>query len=262
MKRSAFTLVELLVVIAIVGLLSSVAVVATSNSRDKAKVAAGQSFDQSLRHGLGDQLVGEWLMNECSGNTAADSSGSGSTATWSGGAGWSTSNAPGSSGCSAGFSGSNQLSSSLNLQSPNVTFSAWVYPTSVAGWNTVIGKELQYRLDIHDGKPRYVISCNGTNWIAQGEATGPLVPTNSWSMIALSVDSVNQNATLYLNGNAVNKGTTCNITAYNANPVTMGLVFYGRIDDVRTYTNAVSLSQIQKMYAEGLPAHQLATIAK
>lgn len=39
MKRRAFTLVELLVVIAIVGLLSSVAVVATKSARDKAKIA-------------------------------------------------------------------------------------------------------------------------------------------------------------------------------------------------------------------------------
>ncbi len=39
MKRSAFTLVELLVVISIIGLLSTVAVVATNSSRNKARYA-------------------------------------------------------------------------------------------------------------------------------------------------------------------------------------------------------------------------------
>ena len=48
MKHRAFTLVELLVVIAIVGLLSGVAVVATNNARQKAKIAKANADIQQI----------------------------------------------------------------------------------------------------------------------------------------------------------------------------------------------------------------------
>jgi prepilin-type N-terminal cleavage/methylation domain-containing protein len=259
MKRRAFTLVELLVVIAIVGLLSGVAIVSLNNSRDKAKIAAGQSLDQSIRQALGDQLIGEWLMNECSGNTAADISGSGNTATWSGGASWSTSNAPGGSGCSASFTGSNFLATSLNLQKPSVTFTAWVYPTSTSGYNEIMSKEAQYKYRIHDGALEALMGCTGSGWSHAMYLSNVQVPTNAWSMLALSVDSVNLTTTLYMNGRIVGKIDTCAIASYNANalaigsysPVTAAEPFHGNIDEARIYTTALSLSQIEKLYAEG-----------
>ncbi len=268
MKRSAFTLIELLVVIAIIGLLSTIAVVSLVTARDKGKIAAGQSFDQSLRNGLGDQLVGEWLFNECSGNTASDASGNGNTATWSGGAGWSTSNAPGNTGCSANFSGSNYLSSTLNLQATNATFTTWIYPTSTTGYNTILSKLAQYEYRIHDGNLESLMSCAGVGWSYSLYLTGPQIPANSWSMVALSINSVNQTMKLFFNGHEVGKTATCTITAYNSvtlaigsySPIALGDPFHGNIDDTRVYSSTLSLAQIKKMYAEGLRSHQVATV--
>lgn len=265
-SRQAFTLVELLVVIAIIGLLSSVAIVAMGNSRDKAKIASGQSFDQSLQHGLGDQLVAEWSFNECSGNTVADSSGSGNTATFGGGAGWSTNNAPLGSGCSGNFTGANYLYTSLNLQYPSVTFSAWVYPTSTTGYNEIMAKEAQYKFRIHNGYLEALMSCNGSSWSYPLYLTGVAVPANAWSMITLSVDSTNQMTKLFLNGQEVGRVATCSITAFNAAAIAIGSYwtggaaepFNGNIDNARIYSTTLSLSQIQKLYAEGLPAHTVA----
>ena len=264
-KRKAFTLVELLVVIAIVGLISTVAAVSMNNSRDKAKIAAGQSFDQSMRHGLGDQLVGEWLMNECSGNTTGDISGNGNTATFGVASAWGT-NAPGNAGCSASFTGTNYLGTTLNVQSPNVTFSAWVYPTSTTGYNEIISKEAQYKFRIHEGNLEALMSCAGVGWSYALYLTKPQVPINNWSMVALTIDSVNQTAALYLNGNMVGKTSTCTVTAYNGNAIGIGSSystlahepFHGNIDDARVYTSSLGLAQIKKIYAENLPTYLLA----
>lgn len=264
MKRHAFTLIELLVVIAIIGLLSMIAVVSLNTSRDKSKISAGQSFDQSLRNGLGDQLAGEWLMNECSGNTVSDASNSGNTATFGGTAAWSANTVSGS-GCAASLNGSNYLGTSLNLQSPDVTFSAWVYPTSVSAYNSIVAKELQYKYMIYNGSLFAGTGCNGTSWNG-ALLTGAPVPVNAWSMVALSVDSVNRTVKLFLNGHQVAQGAGCAPTSYNNNALAIGSdvpfgasnSFHGNIDDVRVYATALSLTQIQKLYAEGLLRPHLA----
>jgi len=263
-RRHAFTLVELLVVISIIGLLSTIAIVSMNASRDKAKQASGQSFDQSVRHGIGDQTIGEWLFNECSGNTASDASGSGNTATFGVASGWST-NTLTKTGCSAAFSGSNYLSTSLNLQSPSVTFTAWIYPTDVSGYNAIIAKDLQYKYMINNGNIYTLTSCNGTSWNGS-DLTGTPVPANTWSMSALSVDSTNQTVTLYLNGHVAAKASACTVAAYNSNALAIGSdsassayhPFHGNIDDARVYTTAISLAQAHELYAEGLSSHQLA----
>ncbi len=92
------------------------------------------------------------------------------------------------------------------------------------------------------------------------------MPTNAWSMMVMSVDSANQTASIYLNGRLAWKTATCSIASYNANVLGIGSYlgtaaaapFHGNIDDARVYTTTLSLSQIEKLYAEGLPKHSLA----
>src|SRR3989344_5308294 len=90
MNKRGFTLIELLVVIAIIGLLATFAVVQLSGAREKARVAKGLSFQQSLLRSLGDDAAGIWNFDECSGSVANDMSGSGNNGAISSAAGWST----------------------------------------------------------------------------------------------------------------------------------------------------------------------------
>lgn len=56
MQRNGFTLIELLVVISIVSVLSSIAVTSLGSAREKARIAAGASFEQSILTSRGDFL--------------------------------------------------------------------------------------------------------------------------------------------------------------------------------------------------------------
>ncbi|MDD5152764.1 MAG: prepilin-type N-terminal cleavage/methylation domain-containing protein [Candidatus Pacebacteria bacterium] len=58
-RNKAFTLIELLVVISIVSLLSTVVIAAVNSAREKARIARGLQFDQSVKHAIGDNLVAE-----------------------------------------------------------------------------------------------------------------------------------------------------------------------------------------------------------
>jgi prepilin-type N-terminal cleavage/methylation domain-containing protein len=130
MIRKAFTLVELLVVISIIGLLSSIAVVSMGSSREKARLASGQQFAASVDHAVGDQIVGQWNFDECSGTVANDTSGNGNNGAFVGSPTWST-NTPSGKGCSLNFNAVGNYisvpdSNSLDLAS-NFTISFWVY---------------------------------------------------------------------------------------------------------------------------------------
>jgi prepilin-type N-terminal cleavage/methylation domain-containing protein len=134
MKRNAFTLVELLVVIAIIGLLSSIAIVSMNGSREKARIAAGQSFEQSVYQKLGDRLEGEWRF-ETLGATTPDTSGNGHTGTVTNGT-----SAAGISGNALSLAGTGYVDVGTMSISGDITVSAWVFPTAANQAGFIIGK--------------------------------------------------------------------------------------------------------------------------
>jgi len=135
-------------------------------------------------------LVAAYSMDQGSGTTLPDISGTGNTGTLSG-ATWTTA---GRFGSALSFNGSNSLvtvpdSSSLDMTTA-LTLEAWVRPTTVSDWRTVLLKEqpaqLAYALygSSEQGRPAGHIFAGGDQW-ARGASA---LPVNTWSHLAVTWD--------------------------------------------------------------------------
>ncbi len=147
-----------------------------------------------------------------------------------------------------------------------MTLEAWVNPTTMSGWETILMKErgitgeglLSYALYAHDGAPlaggqarpsgyvRVNPVASTTDTAVRGTAALTL---NTWTHIAVTYDGANLR--FYVNG--VLRGTvarTGNIASNNGairiggNNSSLQEFFRGLIDDVRIYNRALTAAQI------------------
>jgi hypothetical protein len=195
-------------------------------------------------------LVAAYGFDEGAGTTTADKSGNNNTGTLSN-ATW---NATGKFGAALSFNGTNSLvnvanSSSLQL-STAMTLEAWVRPTTLANWNTVVFKErtgyYAYALYANTGSNRP----SGNNFTSgDNDVRGTAaVAANTWthlavtyngSVLALYVNGT-QAATLIASGSiAANTG----LLRIGGNTI-WGEYFNGLIDEVRVYNRALSAAEI------------------
>jgi prepilin-type N-terminal cleavage/methylation domain-containing protein len=277
--RQAFTLIELLVVISIIGLLSSIAVVNMGSSRDKARIAAGQSFAAQLDRVNGEQTAGEWLFNEGSGTTAGDISG-GHIGYLQNGPSWST-DTPSGKNFSLSLDGNNDYIwvpdySELKYRGGNMTVALWIKPdASESNGSYLISKPWNgsgwynyYLSYLADGRISFHLT-GATNF----DSTAPLVvPRGKWSFIAVTVDSA-KNVKIYIDGKLQVDGLH-NVFSWTVTDDSVSLAigtlypyaswagrtdfsFAGLIDEPRVLNDAVSAERIHRLYAEGAKAHGL-----
>lgn len=140
---------------------------------------------------------------------------------------------------------------SLDL-SDGMTLEAWVYPTALGGWNTILMKEtagdLAYALYANDNAPRPAAYLR-TNAISDVPGSSA-VPLNTWTHVAVTYDGAVMR--LYVNGSAVGAQALVGNVVASSRPLRIGgnetwmdEFFKGRIDEVRIYNRALSLAEIR-----------------
>jgi hypothetical protein len=218
-----------------------------------------QTYTATFASSPNTGLVAAYGFEEGTGTAVADSSGKGNNGTITA-ATWSTA---GKHGKALSFNGTSaQVSvpdaNSLDLTT-GMTLEAWVNPTALGIWRTVIFKErtggMLYSLYANDGANKPV----GQVFLANGEqnaaGTGPL-PLNTWTHLAATYDG--SAVRLYVNGNLVRTFAVSGSLANTSSPLRIGgnsiwgERFAGLIDDVRVYNRPLGASEIQSDMAAGV----------
>jgi concanavalin A-like lectin/glucanase superfamily protein/Big-like domain-containing protein len=197
-------------------------------------------------------LVAAYAFREGSGTTTSDSSGKGNTGTLAG-ATWTTA---GLAGVGLSFDGVNDRvnvndSASLDLTA-GMTLEAWVYPTVLSGWRTVVLKErsggLVYALYAHDNAPQPAAYMQIGSTEVSVAGVSPL-PLNTWTHLATTYNGAT--LCLYVNGTEVGSRAATGTIQVSTGRLRVGgnavwsEWFAGRIDEVRIYNRALSQAEIQ-----------------
>jgi len=255
--KKAFTLVELLVVIAIVGLLSGVAVVAMGGSRAKAKIAAGQSFEATVGHAVGSEVIGEWLFDEGSGSAARDTSGNGHNGTITGPV-WGTGIVGGGLVLASGRYVTLDTDTALNPS--NFTITAWIKPGDFTGAYNYIYSNARDCCGTYNGIDFRVATSRLLMTLWNGGAFqlwGSTTITNDpvWVFVAATYNGSKLNT--YINGRLEASATTAIGVGSPATAAAIiggmgtgpSLSLNGTIDQVRLYGSAIVAKDIERLYA-------------
>jgi hypothetical protein len=202
-------------------------------------------------------LVAAYGFNETSGTTATDSSGLNNSGTLNG----ATRTATAKFGNALSFNGtSNYVSipdaSSLDLTT-GMTLEAWVRPSNLTGWKTVMVKErstsFTYALSANNNnttvanqRPDARVRTNGSTKTITGTSKLAL---NTWTHIATTYDGATFK--LFINGVQVQSSAVTGLITTTTNPLdiggspVLGQYFTGQIDEVRIYNRALTTTEIQ-----------------
>jgi len=133
-----------------------------------------------------------------------------------------------------------------------MTLEAWVQPSAIAGWRTVLMKEAAssaaYELYANEDTNRpsaYFVA--GTTF--KGVTGTAVLPTSAWTHLAATYDGTNMR--LYVNGVLARTVARTGTINNSAAPLRIGgnnewgEFFAGLIDEVRVYNRALSQAEIQ-----------------
>jgi hypothetical protein len=195
--------------------------------------------------------VSAYSFDEGGGSTVANASGTGNAGTISG-ATWS---AAGRFGSALSFNGTNSWvtiadAASLDLTT-GMTLEAWIKPTALSSWRTVVMKEtpgdLAYVLYAYDNAPRPAVYISVSGQQSTGGGAAPAL--NAWTHLAATYDGASLR--LFTNGALVSTKPQAGAMVTSANPLRIGgngvwgEYFSGLIDEVRVYNRALSQAEIQ-----------------
>jgi hypothetical protein len=209
-------------------------------------------------------LVAAYGFNEGGGSNVADSSGHGNHGTLSGGVGWTSSGRYGSALSFDGQSGIVSVPDSASLDlTTGMTISAWVRPSSLSGWKSIIMKErpgqLAYALFGNTGsnRPSVEVKPAASQWNESVPGTWQL-SLNTWTHLAGTYDG--SVLRLYVNGTLVSSKSVSGALQTSSNPLQIGgstvwsdEFFHGRIDEVRIYDRGLTASEITSDMNTPLP---------
>jgi len=282
MNTKSFTLIELLVVIVIIGILAGAIMISTSSSIQKANVAKGNVFSQTLKNGLYDNLITEYTFDNISGiavNAAipegtiiSDDKGISNGHVY----GTSKIYLKDGSDCVTrkciyltGTTGTITVPNNAEIQpvfgSENFTLETWARPERWYNYEGLINKSISGYYSSSTGG--LFVDASGLHFLigtgldASGvQALNNKPVLNEWYHMVGTVGLVNGSVRmrLYINGNLVDDDPL----PYNPDPDTDNLCiggfyegtrgFQGRMDEVRIYNSFLSQAEVRSSYLAGL----------
>ena len=262
-----FTIVELLVVIAVLGLIASIILVATKDSRERAEITATFQHAASVHHLLGSDLAGEWKFDDGL-NRGKDTSGDGNNLTIVQLASFVPSflSQAGDAFKCIDFlcqlSGSTPSSTSLNLGGGDITIVAWIRRDS----DILTSLNIFYYGLLLDLFSKYNFARESNSKISMKIGLNSAVSSekvlilNKWHFVAGTYNNTTKWLTIYINGN---QDKTQQMSALpddwkkSSESAWAGTGAQGAtVDEIRVYRRALTSFQIQQLYAEGLERHR------
>jgi len=262
MNNKSFTLIELMIAILVVSILSSIIYIATGGARERADFAKVLMFATRVNSSLSENISGQWDFDEGSGSSVSDSSGNNNTGTITG-ATWVTTKANCVSGYCLSFDGDGDwviVNETGFLDLGEQTIEYWFTPPSGTGSNWEFrhvnkvgpstrnfyfygarpGEVLVYQ--IRDSVDGYYLSTLKNNYIV-----------GQWYHVVGSYKPSNGEWKIYINGQLDNYDTQFFVPGTDDTAVKfMNGKFNGKVDNIRIYNLAVSISQIQQNYFLGI----------
>ncbi|MDP2638453.1 MAG: LamG domain-containing protein, partial [Candidatus Levybacteria bacterium] len=207
----------------------------------------GYSFGDS-NNTLTQGLAGWWKMDSCSSNPVDDSSGNNANATRIG----SVITAVGKDGSACQLQGGYITISSPALRSltSNFTVATWVYPRAInTTYSRIISADSypnqKWYIENHGGSPGKLIFRAGN-----GSTSNTTLVVNTWYHVVMVREG--SSTKLYINGNLDKSASGGSISANSKIGIGAdaagGSKLSGKIDDMRIYDRALSVTEVQALY--------------
>jgi prepilin-type N-terminal cleavage/methylation domain-containing protein len=273
--NKSFTLIEILIVIVVIGVLSAFILVGMSSITQKANIAKGQAFINSMDNALLIGRVSQWKLDDrpdVAPFITPDAWGLNTGTLMDVDGNCSTTKCPQlvTSGCSSGnclfFDGVNDYincGSGSNLSMANVTtISVWVKIIGLesSDYTHIVSKPYDYYIGLGtvSSSPTQVQFCTFDTSAVQSCTSFFNIGYNSWHHVVGTFDNLlsSQRLKLYIDGDLKQSANgTSNAIRQQGNAFRIGYVngfFNGLVDDVRVYNAAIPSSEIQQNYYLGL----------